>query len=498
MPENISIKSDELSEIARGQAVVEARQPLEGERRVLSVSAHAAVSPSEVFAGEARYTGKVRFDCLVKGESGIECISAVAEFSDKISANSITAGMMPVIVPEIINTEASVENGTIRLVAVVDTKAYAVTHCDLSCMGEPEPGIYCEKQTVHTCGVACDAAETAYITDGMSDIKASEIMCCSSSAVVTGAECGDGEIKVSGAVYSVIIVKTDDGLAASYRMVTPFVKSLSAVGLTPDATAVATAIVTDSAATLTVADDKSIELAVTLRLCATAFTESETELAVDVFCADNELDATFEGAKISVVEKQMTVTDSVDGQVAIGADKNAADNILLVTDTFCTLTDARVEDNKVFVEGLVGGNIVYYNAEKNDVDSIAFRLPFAMPLAAHTDLDTVGATACVCDVAVKVRRESVFDIKAEVMFTLSPRSSKTVNVVTSIKLGAPIPRPDATLIVHIAKPGETLWQAAKALGCSPESVSEQNDAPAPYVGGERLINFIRQVRRVSE
>ena len=65
----------------------------------------------------------------------------------------------------------------------------------------------------------------------------------------------------------------------------------------------------------------------------------------------------------------------------------------------------------------------------------------------------------------------------------------TVCVVESVTVGEPIPRPDATVIVHIARAGETLWQAAKALCCSPDRVTEQNDCAAPFVGGERLINF---------
>ena len=48
MPENNKIKSDEICAIARGQAVVEARQMLDGDCRVLSAAAVADVRPSEV------------------------------------------------------------------------------------------------------------------------------------------------------------------------------------------------------------------------------------------------------------------------------------------------------------------------------------------------------------------------------------------------------------------------------------------------------------------
>lgn len=496
MSENISIKSDDLSEIARGQAVVEARQQIEGECRVLSVSAVCAVTPVEVFAGEARYTGKVKFDCLIMHDGIISCITSIADFSDKISAADITAGMTPVLVAEIVNTDSTLENGALKLNAVVDTTMYAVRHCDFSCMSEPEQGIYAEKRDIVYSTVISELNETAYLTDGMSDVKASEVLCTLSTVAISSAECGEDDVKLSGSVYTTVVVKTDDDLCASYRLVTPFVKSLSAPGVTANNIAVATACVADSAATLSVEGDyKSIELAITLSLSATVVENNTRPIAVDVFCSDYEIETSFVEAKLCTVEPLVTVTDSVDGQVALDRDRLAADNVMCVTDTFCNITNASVVDKRVNIEGLVGGDIVYYNAEKNAVDSIAFRLPFAMPLALHTEADTVAVTAAVTEVTVKIRRESVFDVKAEIAFSARLSSCKTVKAVCAVKQGEEIARPDATVIVHIAKPGETLWQAARALCCSPERVLEQNDIAVPYAGGERLKNVCTGKKR---
>lgn len=489
MPENISIKSDDLSEIARGQAVVEARQSVEGECRVLSVSAACAVTPGEVFAGEARYSGKVKFDCLVMQDGKISCITAVADFSDKITASVITAGMNPVITAEIVNTESSFDNGTLKLTAVVDTAAYAVTHCDFTCLSEPEQGIYEETRALEYCTAVSEITETAYLTDAVSNAKADEILCALSTVSVTNAECGEDAVKLTGTVYTTVVARTDDNLASSYRVVTPFVKSMSAPGVTPGNIAVASASVSDCTAALTEDGEyKSIDIAITLTLCATAAEKNTKSVAVDVFCAENELETTFVEAKLCCIEPLTTVTDSVDGQVALEHDRLAADNVMCVTNTFCTVTQATVEDKRVNIEGLVGGDIVYYNAEKNAVDSIAFRMPFAMPLAMHTEADSVSITAVVTDVGVKIRRESVFDVKAEIAFSARFTSCKTVKVIGSVKRGEAIERPEATVIVHIARPGETLWQAARALCCSPEKVAEQNTAQAPYSGGERLVN----------
>lgn len=486
MPENINIKSDEIAWIARGQAVVEARQPINSECKVLSVSASAVTTPSEVFAGEARYVGKITFDCLVAVDSGVQCVTAVAEFSDKISSPDIAAGTAVTLIPDVVNAEATIDGGTLKLIAVVDCAAVAVVDREYTCITQPDEDIFAEKRTVTYSTACAEETETLYVTDSVGAAKITDILCSFARAIVTSADVVGGEVKVSGAVYTFAVVRTDDDTVSSVRIVTPFVKNVAAPVNEGDVV-FATACVTDSSSTV-VAGDR-IETAATVRLNIKAVTVRSCEVVTDVFCADNETEKTEQTLKCATFEPLCTVIDTVDGQVPIDADRLAADNVLCVTGTFCALTSAKIDDRRVNVEGLVGGDIVYYNAEKNAVDTLAFRLPFSMPLANHTEAEQVTAVATVTDVNVKVRRESVFDIKAEVAFTLTMSTGSECVCISEVQKGAPLARPDASVIIHIAKAGETLWQAAKALCCSPDRVTEQNPATAPYSGGERLINF---------
>lgn len=490
MSEPNIIKSDDIREVARGQAVVEARHDPGFDCRVISASATVYARTTEVFSGEARYSGKVRFDCLVVHDGKVECISSVAEFSDKITSPDITAAMTPIIVPEVVNTEAVRADGIIKTVAVVDAKLYSSARCEAECASQPEDGIYSETKTVEYSTVVCESTDTAYISDSMSDVKATEIVATTSRAVVTGEECGADEIKVSGAVYSDILVRTEGGLVYSYRMVTPFAKTVSAPGVTNECVAFCECAVADSSASYSPDDgDNRLDLAITLQMDVKAVKRESVETVVDVFCVENELETAECEANVCLLEPLCTAIDTIDGQIKLDKDKDPADNVLCVTGAFCRISEARVENGRVYAEGLVGGDIIYYNAEKNSVDNVAFRIPFGMPLSVTTDSEMIDVSAAVTDVSVRVRRESVFDIKAEVAFRVRARRCEKVRLIKSVKRGESIVRPDATVIVHIAKPDETLWQAAKALGCSPDRVTEQNDATAPFKGGERLVNF---------
>ena len=490
MPENNNIKSDELIPVARGQAVVEARQILDRDCRVLSATATATVAVSEVFTGEARYTGKVRFDCMVLADSGVDCVATIAEFSDKIASNDIAVGTDICLVPEIVNCEAVADGGALKLVAVVDTAALAVRGNACACADiSGNDCVYADRKEIEYCTVVSERSDTVYVNDSLDGIKATEVLCVSAHATVQSAECMGGEVKISGTVYSNVVARDDDGLITSFRLVTPFVKSVTAQGADEGAIAWASVTVTDAVASLVAAETSRIELAVTLIADVHVFAVNKTEAVCDVFCAENEIESKRAEIKTVCVEPQQTVTDIVDGQVKLEPDKLAADTVLCISGAGVTLSSATVDNGRVNVEGLVSGDIIYYNAEKNAVDALPFKLPFGMPLSIHTDADKASVTATVTDISVRVRRESVFDIKAEIAFTVRLSAENTVCVVESVTVGEPIPRPDATIIVHIARAGETLWQAAKALCCSPDRVTEQNDYATPYAGGERLINF---------
>ncbi len=486
MPDNI-IKSDRFERIARGQAVVEALRPLDGEAKVLSVNATVSARVSEVFAGEARYSGRVRFDCLVLRSDGIVCESAVAEFSDKICSPDIVAGMSPTVTPQITNCEATISGGALKATAVVDTELCAVIRTDAG-LTEFDDDIYADKRTVEYCTVVAEASETAYVADSIERSKASEVVLVTANAVLTDASCASGEIKLNGAVYFDVLTK-QDGMLCSERRITPFSKTIGEPSADDACVACPRIAVTDCSGTLVDDGEARIDLSASLKIDVTAVRNVTSEAAVDVFCTENDINATVRSCEMCSIERMITVIDTVDGQITLEPDKLAADSVLCVANKFCMLSDVRTDDGRVYVEGLVGGDIVYYNAEKNETAAIAFRQPFSVPLQLRVDANDISLTCVVTDVAVKIRRESVFDIKAEIAFTANCKNRRTVDLVCAAERGEAKERPDATVIVHIARPGETLWQAAKAMNCPPERVSSQNDVAAPFKGGERLVNF---------
>ena len=63
-------------------------------------------------------------------------------------------------------------------------------------------------------------------------------------------------------------------------------------------------------------------------------------------------------------------------------------------------------------------------------------------------------------------------------------------MLVGLETGEPRPRPDCAFSVYIARRGDTLWEAAKELGVTPEAVIGFNpDVAVPLSGGERLVAY---------
>ena len=158
-----------------------------------------------------------------------------------------------------------------------------------------------------------------------------------------------------------------------------------------------------------------------------------------------------------------------------------------------TVTNAAATaDDEMLVEGVVGGNVIYYCAEANSENSVAVELPFSLKVAVPglKEDDEVYARGEVISASLKIRRGNEIDVRAEVAFEVCAAASSTKCVITELTEGEARIIPTAAISVHVARPGESLWDVAKATGTTPEAVMAQNpDLELPLKGGERVIVY---------
>ena len=333
---------------------------------------------------------------------------------------------------------------------------------------------------------------TANLSSTIADVKATDILMSEYRAIVTTRTAGVDSVTINGLIIGDILGETEDGLAVSYRTEIPFSEEFPADGARQGDLVIARACVVGAPRIEADEDGSAIISDYELTISYAVYGDGKTEVVSDVFSATNELMVTSESATVCKPRLNATVTDRVEGSVTLEVNMPIADNILGMTAAKVTVSNAVAEaDDEMLVEGVVG-NVIYYCAEANSENSVAVELPFSLKVAVPglRENDEVYVCAEVVAVTLKIRRGNEIDVRADVAFEIYAAGSSTKCIITDLSEGEARIIPSSAISVHVARPGETLWDVAKATGSTPELVMLQNpDLELPLKGGERVLVY---------
>lgn len=480
-------------QLATGQAVIEARLLPSGFSvgKVLSASADVSVTAGEVFTGEARYGGKANFRVLVLDGDGIcRSLDYVAEFSDKLLGEGITAQTQPILDACVLDTDIVLATEhEIKLACVAEVRLTAVSGEDVRCLTGGGEGIYTHDDRVDFTRMSSRGVESHTFSDTVSATGTDEILFCEPRCLLVKRVAGSDCISVEGMIISDITVRQGDTLA-SVRTETPVSLELGAIGAHSGDTCAVAANIRSSHAELVGGEGATIAFDFTVEFDYRTFTEDVMNPVCDAFSVTNELLISGESVKIPLPLGQETFFERVEGKVTLDENMPAADRILAVCGARLNITNAEAGDGKLTVEGMAAAGIVYC-AEDGQKASAAVELPFSITVNAPLkEGDEVTAKGVVTAVSVKVRRDGELDIKADIAVEYSASRCEVKYVICELALGEERAVPTGAVAIHIARKGETLWEAAKALGTTPENVLLQNPGISlPLSGGERVITY---------
>ncbi len=493
---------DTFRKLGTGQAVVEARllpRPETRIAKVLSTSSSVGISAAEAFSGEARYSGRVNFKVLFETTEGTaEELDYNADFSDKVEASGVGASTKTVFAANILDMDIiAAEEDVIKLAAVVEVTLYGSTREDIKYLARGGDGVYTHEDRVGCSALASETDETFIVSDTLEIGPDSEILGAESRVFTYKRSAEDDSVTLSGEAVVDITLKGGDGAISCKSVVIPVEQQCRADGARENDAVTGGLKLKDCAVTVSGEEGERVaEIELTLKAECMSFRTLEILPAVDVFCLENELLPTVQSIAVGCPKGDVTLESTIEGSVAIEDKLPLADTVIGTFGSRVNISAAVAEAGRVRVEGMLGTNIVYFSAERGSSNTVYAQVPFSLMLAANVEEgDTVGAQAGVKDVSVKIRRGNELGIRADIVISLSVIAEETQIVITELKLGeARAPR-QAAISVHIASSGETVWDAAKALGITPEEVMRQNpDVSMPCTGGERLKAFRRITR----
>ena len=213
----------------------------------------------------------------------------------------------------------------------------------------------------------------------------------------------------------------------------------------------------------------------------------EFNYVADAFCLDCELLPSLCSCEVNVDRKNAYVTDRIDVNVGI-PDGEVVDEILGACDFSAVACGYKIENGKLYVDGIIEGRILFSN--ENGANALLVSTPFSSNVKTCLECDDVDVDVYVGEVNAKLRRGSEIAIVCDLTYCVKCKKRESVAIISDFSIGDEIESTNGVLSIVIGRQGETLFDVARVACCDPVLISSSNpDVKFPLAGGERIIVF---------
>lgn len=487
------------------QVVAEAKlKPHSGANiaKILTVNAESSASSCEPLDGEARFGGTVNFKVLfVDEEGGLQSMDYNAAFSGKLESPLITPSLGVSATAETLDTETvAVAAGELKISCVIGVEVAARFYDNVKYLSEGSDGVHTQTEAITYDTISASVKEEFLAEEEFAaKDDMSIILLCEPSLVPKVTASGLDCFVFGGTVSVNVIYLTTDGRIRNEVLSADYQQELSGDGArVQDKVWSKTSIVKfDAVLESELGSDKKL-LKCSYVLCGEAYAVAETQAraVTDAYCVDHEIRIVGESFKVNKFLGCFRFDERVEGNAALPTDLPGVDTILSVCASRINVANAYASKGRITLEGVVSTGIIYLNSETESRNSVQVELPYSLTVdcAAATENTVVEANACIRSINARPRNSFEIEISAAAVFTLRLYDEHITYVIKEISIGEEKKLSNSALTVYIVKPGEGVWELAKALSTTPEVIMDQNpEMKTPLTGGEKVLLY-RQLK----
>ena len=488
MNENLSRTSaGYIRKAAVVQTIAHITVRCDGAAGVLGVSANAAVRVSETISGEVRLAGRESVDLTVTTEDGLKKASGFAEISDRAEIEGVTPQTRAFAVCRVTDTDiVSVGGGSITLASVVETTVYVEERAVVPLAPSAEDGIYTDSSdTAFSC---LTSRFSVRIESGDSEkLPITEVVCCNAGFAADAPEAALDAVYISGRFVLEGVGKTADGGITPFTVELPVSTEAAADGARRGDVAF---IMTGGVYVSESRSENGVVLSAGAEVYVETYGTAQFAAVTDAFSPLCELKLTRTHVVGLKVDGAHTLTDKAEGTVTL-PEGDVADKVTAVSGFTVTALSAYAENGRTVLEGAVSGYVIYSDAEAGRRGSAVAELPFRITTdVPASDGDEPRADGSVFSVTARPARKGEISVTCSLRFSVLECSRVEADPVTAMEKGEAKEEKTGVLSMHSASGSETLWDCAKALSVSPESVLAQNpDVTFPLSKGEKVFVF---------
>ena len=464
------------------QLVVEIKFSGQEIGEVVAVYPQISLSSLEISSGRANYGGRII--CTVvytDGEGGLCRVQKGAEFSHFVDDERLAPAQRGECVLKCERCQLKREGSSYVVVAVVGAK---ICVFDNSARGfvTSIDGANCRIENGRLYSLVNFSGESEVEDDF--ECAASDVLVPSASVCVTGCNVKTGLVEVNGEIYLSLLAVREGSPVCLDRTV-PFKCELSCDEALLSRRAYCRAEIANLNVNCKVNENNgkcNISFDSTLAFNGHFYEEEEISYAQDAFSEECELNLTYAEERVFADDDIKNYSERVQGPCATKAKLDYTCAFLAAT-----LPSAEFERTKGGIEGSITATLLY--KQNGEVHSTEVNMPFSVTLAGLSE-NCNDISVCVLGVSLRQRAEGECEGEAILKITAADGEYKTIKYIAEAGEGEKRTPSDSAISVYITQAGDGLWETAKRLCVSPESIQSSNpELTFPLTGKERIIIY---------
>lgn len=465
----------------KAQSIVEIKFTEQDMGEIVAVHPQVSLSSAEVSSGRINYGGRLICTVVYADGSNLCRVQKGAEFSHHIDNDNLAPAQSCNCSLTCRHTRVKRE-GSFYIVSVVVGADIFVTDSAERSYIQSLDGAIMRREEGKLFNAVAFSGESE-IDDDFS-LVATDILVPSAQVAVLNCSVRSGLVEVSGEIYLSLLAVREGSPVALDRVI-PFKAELSCERAIVPSPAACRAEIKDMTVDCKVNEDRGkcdVTLTATLSFSGTFYEEEEVSYISDAFSMENELQLTFHEEENNVCTDVKVYSERVSGLCASKAKLDYTCAFLAAA-----LPHADFTCMQNTVEGSVNATLFF--EQGGEVRSTEVNLPFSVKL---TGLNAAqgGVTVAVLGMSLRQRAEGECEGEAVLKIAIPDGERHTVRYLTGAEEGEKKVVNNSAISVYIPAAGDGLWETAKKLNCSTESIQKNNpELTFPLSGKERILIF---------
>ena len=468
----------------KSQSIVEIRFSGREAGEIIAVYPEVSLSSCEANSGRVTYGGRLICTVVYADGDGKLCrIQKGAEFSHYADDPALAPANTVLCALSCEKTQVNRDGSSYLLASVIGAEISVYATAERNILTSAEGTItLTETKKLYS---AVPFSGESEVEDDF-DCNAEDVLIPAASVLVTDCNVSAGMAEIKGEIYlSLLAVR--EGKPVCLDRIVPFKCEISCESALLARKAVCHAEIKEISVEARVDEEKGkcgVDTVIGLAFSGVYYDEEESQLILDAFSCDNQLNLTFAEENSSPCTEIKVYSERVSGLCATKAKLDYTCALLAAAAPKAEF--ARTENG---IEGTVSATLIY---EQDGIHSTEINLPFAVELAG---LNNCNGEISVAVCGVNIRQRSEGECEAEAVLKISAPDSENCSVryVSDIAEGEKIAACDSAITVYVPAAGDDLWSVAKKLCQSPDEIkASTSDLTFPLTGNERILVFRAQ------